>query len=259
MDSIQFVDVEAARAARGLRLIVSGVIASPWSEAAKGLFHVKGIPALGVRFRRGNDELRAWTGAHNVPVVLFDDEPPRTAWADILALAERLGGRASLVPVDPEARVRMYGLLHELASEGGLGWQSRLIMLHGSFTTGGARSFPLPIAEYLAPKYGYTPERAEVARGRIRQVLALCDQQLARSRAAGHAFMMGEAVGALDIYVAAFLTPPLGTEVDCPEIRPDLRAGFAYLAAQVAAEVPASLAAHRALMFREHLPWPIRL
>jgi glutathione S-transferase len=194
-----------------------------------------------------------------VPVVLYDDEPPRTSWGDILALGERLGGRASLVPADHEARVRMLGLLHEVAGEGGLGWNARLIMIHGSLSTDGARSFPLPVAQYLAAKYGYSPERAAAAPARVRDVVALCELQLARSRAAGHAYFFGDSLGAMDIFVAAFLTPVLCTDADCPGMRPEIRPAFTYLAEQVGAEVPASLAAHRALIYREHLPWPIPL
>ena len=257
---IEWVDVEAARAARGVRLVVAGAIASPWSEAAKGMFHAKGIRVLGVRFRRGDDELRAWTGAHNVPVALFDDEPPRTGWAEILALAERIGGGAPLLPADAAGRARLHGLAHELAGEHGLGWCSRLVMVHGSLSTGGARSFPLPLGQYLGRKYGYAPERAGPARARIVEVLQLLDAELARSRAAGHAYLLGERLSALDIYLATFLNPASGlTEADCPAMAPQARAGYAYLTEVVGGEVPAALAAHRALLYANHLPWPIAL
>src|SRR6185436_5054579 len=75
--SLQWVDLETARGARGVRLVVAGALPSPWSEAAKALVHVKQIPALAVRYLRSRDQedLAAWTGARNVPVVLYDDEP----------------------------------------------------------------------------------------------------------------------------------------------------------------------------------------
>lgn len=260
MESIRYVDPQVAREARGVRLIVSGILPSPWSEAAKAIFHVARVPVLGVRWRRGDDELRSWTGAHNLPVVLYDDEPPRTGWAEILALAERLGGGGwSLVPPDPERRVRHHGLVHELAAEGGVGWCSRLVMLDGSLASQGARSFPLPVARYLAGKYGYSPERAQAARRRVVEGLALCDAQLARSQAAGGRYMMGEEPSALDLFVATFLTTMLFDEGACPMMRPELRPAFAYLTEQLASDVPSALAAHRAFLFREHLPYPIPL
>jgi glutathione S-transferase len=259
-EPIQFVDLETARAARGVRLAVGGLLPTPWSEAAKALFRVKGIPALAVRFKRGDDELRAWTGARNVPVAIHDDEPPRTGWTEILALAERLGGRVPLVPADPSLRVKMHGLITELAGEGGLGWCGRLIMIHGSLTSGGARSFPLPVAEYLATRYGYASERAAPARARLLEVLALLDAQLAASRAAGGHYLLGDRLSALDLFLATFLTPVVGLpEEECPAMHPNLRPAFAHLRAEVAADVPAALVEHRAFVFRTHLPGPIAL
>src|SRR5262245_53389471 len=174
---VQFVDLETVRAARGVRLIVLTAIPSPWSEAAKALFHVKQIPVLGVRFLREHEALFAATGARNAPVVLHDDEPPRTGWAEIVALAERLGG-TPLVPGDPRQRMLMHGLIHELAGEGGLAWSSRLVMIHGGLTSNGERGFPLRVAQFLAPRYGYTPERVPAALDRIREVAALFVAQL---------------------------------------------------------------------------------
>jgi glutathione S-transferase len=260
MSSIQFVDVAAARAARGIRLIVSGAIPSPWSEAAKGLFHIKGIPVLAVRFRRADEELAAWTGAHNVPVLLNDDDPPRTGWAEILSLAERIGGRVSLVPANIERRVRLFGLVHELAGEGGVGYSSRLLMIHGSLATGGAAGFPLPVARYLAPKYGYAAERIPAARARIGDILRLFDDELERSRAKGHGYVLGAQPSALDIYLAAFLIPLFGvSEADCPGMRAELRVAFTYLNAQVKDLLTPTLEAHRAMMLERHLGWPITL
>ncbi len=98
------VDFETARAARGLRIVYADKIASPWSQAALGLFDLKGVDYVLVPFRPFAQAVREHTGANNAPVVLFDDEPPRTGWGEILALAERLGGRVSLVPDDDASR-----------------------------------------------------------------------------------------------------------------------------------------------------------
>jgi glutathione S-transferase len=251
---VQFVDLETARTARGLRLVVAGVIPSPWSEAAKALFHVKRLPFVAARFRRDHQALFAWTGARNVPVVLNDDEPPRTGWAEIIALAERLGGAVPLVPGDPERRIALHGLVHELAGEGGLAWSSRLVMIHGGLSSEGAVGFPLPVAQFLAPRYGYAAERVPGAMARIREVVALFERLLE-----GRRHLLGDALTAVDLYLATFLTPVLGlSEADCPGAHPGVRAAFAYLREQVG-PLPPALVAHRAGIFERYLEWPIQL
>jgi glutathione S-transferase len=259
MELLQFVELETARPARGVRLVASGAIPSPWTEAAKELFHVKEIPVQVVRFRREDPAFFAWTGARNVPAVLFDDEPPRTGWAEILALAERLGGARTLVPADPERRVRLFGLAHELAGEDGFGWSSRLLMVHAGLTSDGTRGFPLPVARYLAPKYGYSPERAAAARARLLSIAALFADELAR-RPPGQRYLQGDELGALDIYLATFLTPAAAIgEADCPAMRPEVRQAFASLHEQIAADLPPALMEHRRFVFERHLRWPIPL
>ncbi len=258
MPFISYVDLDTARGARGVRMAAASALPSPWTEAAKGLFHVKQIPVQAVRFLRVTPELKAWTGADNVPVVLFDDERPRTGWAEIVALGERLGGALPLVPADPDGRARLFDLIHELAGEGGLGWSNRLLMIDGSLRSEGRAGFPLPVAQYLAPKYGYAPERAAPARARVAAVLALLDRTLAGARAAGHRYLLGGALTALDIYLAAFLTPIAGvTEAECPAMRAPLRPAFTYLAREVGDLLSPALAAHRRFVFDEHLGWPI--
>jgi glutathione S-transferase len=260
METLRFVELEEARAARGVRLLAAALLPSPWTEAAKAIFHLKQIPVLCVRFRRGDAAQVAWTGVRNVPVVLFDDEPPRAGWAEILALAERLGGAASLVPSTPPERARLFGLAHELAGENGLGWSERLIMIHGSLISGGARSFPLPVAQYLAAQYGYAPERFEPARARAVEILAWFDRLLADSHAAGHRYLVGDRLTALDLYLATFLTPIVGVTPDeCPAMAPPVRPAYQYLGEQIGADLPPSLVEHRQMIYREHLPWPIVL
>src|SRR5690348_11346057 len=125
---IEFVELAAAREARGIRMAVSGRVPSPWSEAAKGLFRVIGVPVLAVRATVQDAEFQAWAKADNVPVVMNDDEPPRTNWSAILALACRLAP-GKLAPEDPRGRATVFGLVHELAGEDGLGWCARLLMI----------------------------------------------------------------------------------------------------------------------------------
>ena len=218
----------------------------------------EGLDYLAVRLRRGDDEIRRWAGARHAPVVLFDDEPPRTGWAEIVALAERLSGRAALVPDDDAARVRMFGLSHEILGEGGLGWSVRLLLTHLGLTTDGQRGWPRAVADYLAPRYGYAPERVDAARVRALAVLALLDRTLAESRARGHEYLLGAAPTALDVHCAVALgvIVPL-PEVDCPMPSP-VRRAFETLDEEVREGVTEALVAHRALMYARHLVLPVR-
>jgi glutathione S-transferase len=260
MSALHFIDVETARAARAPVLVAAGSLPSPWSEAAKGIFHVKQLPMQVVGYPRVDEALRTWTGAVNVPVLLNGDEPPRTGWAEILGFAERFGGEVSLVPADAEARIRHHGLAHELAGEDGFGWCARLVMTGGSLISEGAKSFPLPVSQRLAGKYSYAPERIAPALARMREILHLFDAQLARSRAAGQRYLIGASITALDIYLATFLTYALPlAEADCPQMLARVRPAFAYLVEQIGADVPPALIEHRAYMFKTHLPWPIVL
>ena len=79
MTAMEFVDVATARNAPGVRIVVSGIVPSPWSEATKGLFRVANISVLAVRRMRDAAEVTAWTGVDNVPVVFHAAEPARTS------------------------------------------------------------------------------------------------------------------------------------------------------------------------------------
>jgi hypothetical protein len=255
---MKFVELDEARGARGLRLVVAGRFPSPWSQAAMGLFDMKAIDYLAVRFRAVADSVREWTGSPNAPVVVYDDEPPRTGWAEILALAERLGGRLSLVPSDADRRVRLHGLAHEILGEGGLCWSARLLMIHASFESAGREGWPSAVADSLAGKYGYAPERAAPARQRAVDVLECLGRTLESSQARGFDYYLGEAPSALDVYSAAGVGPivPLPHEV-CPMLAP-VRHAFGAVAGMLRAAVPASIIRHRDLMYERHLPLPVR-
>jgi len=255
---MRFVGLEEARQASGLRLVIATNVPSPWSQAAMGVFDMKGLDYLAVRFRRTDEEIRQWTGARNVPFVLYDDEPPLTGWAEIVTLGEPLGGRLSLVPDDDDRRVRMFGLSHEILGEGGLGWNVRLLVTHASLTTDGRTGWPKPVAEYLAPRYGYAPDRVPATRARAIGILRLLDALLAESRSQGHAYFLGSTPTALDLHVAVTLGTiwPLPEE-QCPML-PPIRHAFETLDQEVKAAVSPALLAHRAQMFSRHLVLPVR-
>ena len=88
--TFQYVGVEEAIQRSGLRMVVVGGVPSPWGEAAKGLFHIKGVEWAAVRLVYDSDALKQWAGQRNGPVAIYDHERPRSGWAEILLLAERL-------------------------------------------------------------------------------------------------------------------------------------------------------------------------
>jgi glutathione S-transferase len=256
---MKFVDLETARSARGLRLIVLAGVPSPWSEAAKGIFRIKGIDFVAVRMQSADDAVQRWTGSRNAPVAIYDDEPPRTGWAEILALAERLDQRVRLLPVDVETRAHVHGFSHEILGENGLLWCARLVTIDASLTSEGARAFPLRSARYLASRYGYAPERISAAQERMFEALGALDRLLAQGHCAGGPYYFGEQLSALDVYsaVAMGILAPLPEEL-CP-MHPAARAGFSWLYDQIRDRLPAGLLEHRDLIYARHLGLPVEL
>src|SRR5262245_49248037 len=237
---MKFVPLEEARAAKGLRLVVVGSVPSPWSEAAKGIFHAKNLDVLLVRFNSTDETIKQWTGAHNAPVLLADDEPPRTHWSDILESAERRGGRR-LIPADPDQRARMFGLAHELLGENGLVWSFRLLAIHRGITTEGREGFPLSLARRLGAKYGYAPERIPAARERALDSLRRFGELLENRD-----YLLSNELTALDIYLAAALGPIALMPVEqCPGHHPRMRDAFASADPEASAAVPHNLQQHR--------------
>jgi glutathione S-transferase len=205
-------------------------------------------------------EITAWTGIDNVPVVFHEAEPARTHWAAITALAARLAGPDSVIPDDLGARVEAMGLLHEIAGEQGIGWNARLAMIDVSITSEGKRGFPLPVAQYLARRYGYSPDAAALGRARIERQLQALRDRLRAQQSLGHAYLGGPRVSALDVYLATFLTPLSDiTPEECPQLEPALRRAFGSAHDAFGSLVPAELRAHRQRVFERHLGWPIAL
>lgn len=252
---LTFVDVATAREASGVRMAVHGMVPSPWSEAAKGLFRLAGVPVLAVRRLRDNAELDAWTGVDNVPVVYHDRAPARTHWAAITELAARLAGPDVLLPSALAARAEHIGLIDLIAGEEGLGWNGRLAMVEVSFASDGARGFPLPVAKYLAARYGFVRDAFAAVRARVGAELAFLDERLGTAE-----YFAGARPGAVDVYLATFLTPYTDiSEADCPGLQPALRKAFGAAHEELGALVPPRLLAHRARMFERHLAYPIAL
>jgi glutathione S-transferase len=255
---MRFVTLEEARAATGLKLVVAASLPSPWSEAAKGILHVKGLDAVLVRFASTDKAVREWMGWHNVPVLLAPGEPIRTHWTEILETAERLGaerGSPTLVPTAEDERMQLFGLAHELLGENGLVWSGRLLVIDRGLVTEGKEGFPVRIAQYLAPKYGHAPERVDAARARVRAVFDRFARLLE-----GKTYALGGALTALDLYIATAIAPfaPM-SEALCPDTHPIVRHAFATASPDLSKAIPPALVAHRDRIYEKHLEVPVRL
>lgn len=252
-----WIDAETARTRPGLRLVLSRGVPGPWGESAKGLFHAKGVAFARVAQTVGGDNaaLRAWVGRDDAPVAVWNDEPPRDGWAEIAWLAERIAPEPRLIPDDPDLRARVFGLGHELAGEQGLGWCRRLMLV--DFLKRNAPK--LPVGDYLARRYGYTPEAAAAAPARVAAILRALSAQLAAQRAQGRRWLVGDALSALDVWWSAFaaLLDPLPEEA-CP-LPAGVRATYVVQDPVVRAALDPALLAHRDLVYREHLELPVRL
>jgi hypothetical protein len=253
--------VARAREAGGLRLVVTKGVPNPWSEAAKGMLHVKRIPHLRVPQFPGeeNAELVAWAGYNNSPIAVWDDEPPRNGWSDIIALIERIAPSSSLVPSlipsDPQDRALMFGLLHELCAEDGFGWNRRLAHFHALAAlpaAQGDRSF-----QRLNAKYGQGGD-PEHCRCRMIAVLGLLGQRLRLQQERGQSLYFG-ALTALDIYSACFMAmvAPLPIEL-CPT-SPELHASYGLKDKAILDAVDPLLLDHRDRVYDRWLELPMRL
>jgi glutathione S-transferase len=252
-----WIDVAQARALPGLRLVLTTGVPGPWGESAKGLFHVKQIPFARVRQALGgdNDALRAWTGRDDAPIAVWNDEAPRHAWMDIALLAERIAPEPRLIPDAVEERALVFGLGRELCGELGLGWCRRIMLVHQLLTA----APELPVARYLAGRYGYDRAVAEAAPARVAAIVRAFAAQLAAQRERSSRYLVGDALSALDVWWAAFavLLDPLPDAL-CP-MAPETRAVYVVRDPALRAAIDPALLAHRDLVYREHLELPVRL
>jgi len=256
---VEYTPIENAKTMKGLRLVLTAIPGAPWTEAAKAVFHVKKIPYVPVAQlpMQTNDALRAWTGHENAPIAVYEDEKPRVVWTELLFLAERLAPNPPLIPSDPEDRVRMFGLAHELCGEDGLAWNRRHQMVEASHDPArGAIS--RPIGDYLAVRYGFSEASASRAPARIAEILRTMSSQYQAQHKRGSRFLVGDRLSALDLYWATFaaLVSPLPPDA-CP--MPDwLRKSYHALdQPSVRDALDPGLLEHRDRIYRDHLALPI--
>lgn len=255
--SVTYVELDDAIARQGLRMVVVGGIPSPWGEAAKGIFHVKGIDWVAVRLAYDDDALKQWAGGRNGPVAIYGKEPPRNRWIDILLLAERLAPEPALLPADLEERALAIGLSHEICGEDGLGWSRRNQLIHAGLS--GEGGFPEHVARYLARKYGYRADAHEATAKRVIGLLGLFAERLKAQARGGCDYLVGPAMSAADIHLATAMAmfAPLPAAVCAMD--ETMRGAMSTLDAETGRALDAILLRHRDMMYERHLELPLSL
>jgi glutathione S-transferase len=238
-------------------MVVIGNVPSPWGEAAKGILHIKGIEWAAVRLVYDSEPLKQWAGQASAPVAIYDDEPPRAGWTEILLLAERLAPTPALLPADPAERAVVFGLAHEICGEAGLGWSRRLQMIHVGLQNAGG--FPERVARYLGKKYGYRPETGMASTTRVAALLGMLAARLKSQRDRGSRYYVGDALTAADVYGATFMAlfSPL-PQAQC-EMMASIRTAFETRDAQTQAALDPILLEHRDMLYGEYLELPLSL
>jgi len=136
VDDIQrhYVTIAEARRMQGLRIVLGAfTLPGPWHEACKGIFHVKGLAYTPVRSSNANasdlqigmdgsqSELVEWTAQSSAPVVVWNDERPRSLWNDQLyhrirhaaaLFHEGIGGAAGRGRGRPAATINRSSVRH---------------------------------------------------------------------------------------------------------------------------------------------------
>ena len=254
---MNYVSLSQAIAADGLRIVLVRGFPSPWGQAAKAMVEYKGLAYLlaAQQAMGANEDLVAWAGTNSAPVVAWNREAPINRWNDILLLLERLAPNKPLIPTDPEQRVRLFGLGHEICGELGFGWNRRLDMIRPAMASGKAP----PSAAVMAEKYGYDAASGAAAARRSIVMMQHLAATLHAQQARGSAYLIGDSLTAADFYWAAFSNLVLiQAPQECP-LAPEVRPMFEHTSPEVAAAVDPILIAHRDRIMRAHFKLPMEL
>ena len=249
--SFAYVSTAEARQDSGLRMIVVGGVPSPWGEAAKGLFHVKNLTWCATRLAYDDPAQAKWAGVQSAPVVFWQDEAPVTGALEILDLSQRIAPDVDLVPETDAADIRAF--VARMAAPDGLGWQRRLQLVHCGLT--GAEGFHPKVSQYLAAKYGYSPERGEEAGALVREIL----REMSAILADGRPYYFGNSLTAADIYAATFLALLQPLPDDQCVMNPATRSAFDTLDDATRATLDPVLLSHRDRIYAQALEMPLSL
>jgi glutathione S-transferase len=252
---MDYLNVEEARQASGIRLVLTAGVPGPWGESAKQIFRYKGISYLPVaqHLFQVNAELRDWTGLRNAPVVMVDEEPPCHGWKDILMLAERLAPDPPLLARTDPDRTLALELSGIICGKDGFGWNRRLTLFSASRTTS-----PLALsAAQLQRDYGSGPAAEARAPGRVAELMSMLAAHLHGQHARGSRYFVGERISACDIYWACFsmMVSPVRSEwAAVPEA---VRVLYAALPSSIAEALDEILISHRDHVFETCFDLPL--
>ena len=255
---VKYTDFKQAKDQAGLRMVVVGGLPSPWSEAAKAILHIKKLPWTAIYHNPYDPDMANWTGSQSAPVLIYDNDAPRTDLVDILSFAENLSPEPALLPADPINKKLAIDLCHDICGEMGLGWMRRLDSVHkGLLEEEGG--FPVMIAQYLASKYGYHKHQAQEYSLRIIELLNSLSNRLRIQRDAGEAYYIGSCLTAVDIYSATFMAlfKPL-PHIQC-QMNENIRPVFESLDDNISKALDPILIEHRDFIYSQHLELPLSL
>jgi len=250
---MDWVAASKAREMPGLRVVLAKGVSAVWSECAKSIFYVKKIPYAPVPqiSFEDNADIVAWTGVRNQPQVIYENEPVRTGWLEILNLAERIAPEPALLPRDSEQRALVVGLANELCGESGLGWCKRLQALRPN--TASEKT-----VQIMRTEYGLSEgDVASTAEQRIADIVAMLARRLQAQKAAGSRYFVGDRLTAMDIYWTCFsnLINPLPHEL--APMPANIREAFSKPGARVEPVMDPLLFAHRDYIYRTYLKLPL--
>lgn len=249
---MDWVPIEDAKTMPGLRVVLARGAWGAWSECVKNLLHIKQLPYARVAqmIFEENAELVAWTGVRNQPQVVFDDDPVRTGWLDILNLLERLGPEPALLPEDSESRALVIGLSNEICGERGLVW-CRRIELNAKADLKGLRG------RIMKTAYGVTGGDIRREEERMAGIIASIAAHLNMQKSLGRRYIVGDRLTALDVYWATMsnLFGPLPEDL-CP-IPQSLKERFSASGPTTTAALDPILFEHRDYIYETYLPLPI--
>ena len=268
---LKYIEIAEARNLSGLRMVLGAYpIPGPWREACKGVYYVKGLKYTPVRtgdpgttdvalgMGGSQSALVEWTGQASAPVVIWNDERPRSTWIDQLNLAERLSPNTpSLIPHEVEDRLRMFGLANELLGENGMIWEKRLLMVDGPLKALPANDPQRDFWTFLGHKYGYSPAAAEAATLRMEAIVTSVGNQLKAQQAKGKKYLIGDRLSALDIYWAACcaVLDPMSPE-RCP-MADGFRGPYGNTEPRLEKALVPELRKYRDFIYQTHLELPI--
>jgi glutathione S-transferase len=255
---MKYLKVAEARNLPGVRLVLTAYMPGPWGEAAKAVLSARNIDFVPVEqlAMESNEELFAWTGMRNAPIVMVDDDPPQSTWHEILLLAERIGSGPSLIPEDPIDRALSMGFSTEICGPDGFGWSRRLELM-GRPTTRHPDSNVVYDRERMTRSYGVNSANIARAPMRMAQIMDGLSRQLHKQRAAGSDYLVGQRLSACDLHWAAlslFIAPLPTDKCSMPDF---MRENYSYLPPELEAALDPIILVHRDLVYARHINLPL--